>query len=78
MSDWIITNCVFEGDPPEGGWPEWIKASVAKRRIEGLRISLLTEDIPDGCDYDDCINYEENELCYRWSSGECTGPRMPK
>lgn len=33
---------------------------------------------PDDCDYDDCISYDENELCYRWSSGECTGPRTPK
>lgn len=47
--------------------------------MEAVKAALvMTEDKPDGCDYDDCINYDENELCYRWSSGDCPGPRMPK
>jgi hypothetical protein len=53
-------------------------SELARRHAAQRAIAALTEDKPDGCDYDDCINYEENELCYRWSSGECTGPRMPK
>ena len=43
--------------------------------IDTLREALAK---PDDCEYDDCINYDENELCYRWSSGDCPGPRMPK
>jgi hypothetical protein len=45
-----------------------------------IAIFWLSEALakPDGCDYDDCINYDENELCYRWSSGDCPGPRNKK
>jgi hypothetical protein len=57
-------------------WAEQIIKSA--QQAAQRTIAVLTEDKPDDCDYDDCINYEENELCYRWSSGECTGPRMPK
>jgi hypothetical protein len=45
-----------------------------------IAILWLSEALakPDDCEYDDCINYDENELCYRWSSGDCPGPRMPE
>jgi hypothetical protein len=61
--------------------PAWAAITTLRAALEQPEqrtIAVLTEDRPDGCDYDDCINYDENELCYRWSSGDCPGPRNKK